>query len=192
MSDDNPNQPLRIALVGYGKMGRMIDSLAAEANCEVVLRLDEFNNADRAGMTREAFADVDAAIEFSTPATVIGNIERLCELGVPVAIGTTGWYERIDEVRALAGQSEGGVIYGANFSVGVNAFYRVVEAAARAIQREWYPLMDVNFCETSPGPVKYAMSRMGLLEANYRLPMAPISAENRTKVDAVLAQLKLT
>ena len=65
-------------------------------------------------------------------------------------------------------------------------------AAARAIQREWYPLMDVNFCETSPGPVKYAMSRMGLLEANYRLPMAPISAENRTKVDAVLSQLKLT
>ena len=135
MSDDNPNPPLRIALVGYGKMGRMIDSLAAEANCEVVLRLDEFNNADRAGMTREAFADVDAAIEFSTPATVIGNIERLCELGVPVAVGTTGWYERIDEVRALAGQSEGGVIYGANFSVGVNAFYRVVEAAARAFAR---------------------------------------------------------
>ena len=135
MSDDNPNQPLRIALVGYGKMGRMIDSLAAEANCEVLLRLDEFNNADRAGMTREAFAVVDAAIEFSTPATVIGNIERLCELGVPVAVGTTGWYERIDEVRALAGQSEGGVIYGANFSVGVNAFYRVVEAAARAFAR---------------------------------------------------------
>jgi len=65
-------------------------------------------------------------------------------------------------------------------------------AAARAIQREWYPLMAVNFAETSPGPVKYAMSRMGLLEANYRLPMAPISAENRAKVDAVLSQLKLT
>jgi 4-hydroxy-tetrahydrodipicolinate synthase len=65
-------------------------------------------------------------------------------------------------------------------------------AAARGIHREWYPLMDVNFCETSPGPVKYAMSQMGLLEANYRLPMAPISAENRAKVDAVLSQLKLT
>jgi len=65
-------------------------------------------------------------------------------------------------------------------------------AAARGIHREWYPLMDVNFCETSPGPVKYAMSRMGLLEANYRLPMAAISADNRAKVDAVLSQLKLT
>jgi 4-hydroxy-tetrahydrodipicolinate synthase len=65
-------------------------------------------------------------------------------------------------------------------------------ASARAIHREWYPLLDVNFSETSPGPVKYAMSKMGLLEANYRLPMAPISAENRAKVDAVLSQLKLT
>jgi len=65
-------------------------------------------------------------------------------------------------------------------------------AAARDIHREWYPLMDVNFCETSPGPVKYAMSQMGLLEANYRLPMAPISAENRARVDAVLSPLKLT
>jgi 4-hydroxy-tetrahydrodipicolinate synthase len=65
-------------------------------------------------------------------------------------------------------------------------------AAARGFHREWYPLMDVNFCETSPGPVKYAMAQMGLLEENYRLPMAPISAENRAKVDAVLSQLKLT
>jgi 4-hydroxy-tetrahydrodipicolinate synthase len=65
-------------------------------------------------------------------------------------------------------------------------------AAALAVHREWYPLMDVNFSETSPGPVKYAMAAMGLLEANYRLPMAPISAENRAKVDAVLSQLKLT
>ena len=132
MSADAPTQQLRIALVGYGKMGKMIDSLASDANCKIVLRLDEFNNADRAGMTPEAFANVEAAIEFSTPATVFGNIERLCELGVPTVVGTTGWYERMDEVRALAEKSKAGVIYAANFSVGVNAFYRVVEAAARA------------------------------------------------------------
>lgn len=132
MSANDQSQPLRIALVGYGKMGRMIESLAAEANCEIVLRLDEHNNADRAGMTAEAFSGVEAAIEFSTPATVLGNIERLCELGVPTAVGTTGWYEKVNEVRVMAEQSKSGVIYGANFSVGVNAFYRVVEAAARA------------------------------------------------------------
>lgn len=64
-------------------------------------------------------------------------------------------------------------------------------AGARAIHREWHPLMEVNFCETSPGPVKYALAKMGLLEPNYRLPMAPISAENQARVDAVLSQQKL-
>jgi 4-hydroxy-tetrahydrodipicolinate reductase len=126
------NQPLRIALVGYGKMGRMIESLAEEANCTIVLRLDENNNANRSGMTPEAFADVDAAIEFSTPATAVDNVLRLCELGIPTAVGTTGWYDRLDEIRAASDKTGTGVIYGANFSVGVNAFYRVVEAAAKA------------------------------------------------------------
>lgn len=125
------NQPLRIALVGYGKMGRMIESLAEEANCTIVLRLDEFNNADRSGMTPETFADVDAAIEFSTPATAVDNTLRLCELGIPTAVGTTGWHDRLDEVRTAVEETGTGVIYGANFSIGVNAFYRIVEAAAR-------------------------------------------------------------
>jgi len=129
MSSDTA--PHRLALVGYGKMGRMIESLAEEANCTIVLRLDEFNNADRVGMTPEAFADVDAAIEFSTPATAVDNVLRLCELGIPTAIGTTGWHHRLDEVRAAAEETGTGVIYGANFSIGVNACYRVVEAAAR-------------------------------------------------------------
>jgi 4-hydroxy-tetrahydrodipicolinate reductase len=125
------NQPLRIALVGYGKMGRMIESLAEEANCTIVLRLDEFNNADRVGMTPEAFADVDAAIEFSTPATAVDNVLRLCELGIPTAVGTTGWHDRLDEVRTASDATGTGVIYGVNFSIGVNAFYRILEAAAR-------------------------------------------------------------
>lgn len=129
------NQPLRIALVGYGKMGRMIDGLAKETGCSVVLRLDEYNNADRVGMTPEAFADVDAAIEFSTPETAVDNILRLCELGVPTAVGTTGWTARIGEVRSAVERADGAVIYGANFSVGVNAFYRVVEAAAKTFAR---------------------------------------------------------
>ncbi len=64
-------------------------------------------------------------------------------------------------------------------------------AGALDIHRKFYPLMDVNFCESSPGPVKYAMAQMGLLEANYRLPIAPISEESRAKVDTVLSQLEL-
>ena len=68
---------MKLAFVGYGKMGKMMDSLAAEYGFEVVLRLDEFNNAGGAGMTKENFAGVDVAIEFTMPEAAIGNIEQL-------------------------------------------------------------------------------------------------------------------
>ena len=82
---------MKIAIVGYGKMGRLIEQLAPEAGGEVVVRLDEHNNAKGEGITREAMSAVDVAIEFSTPHTVLGNIERLAAAGVNTVVGTTGW-----------------------------------------------------------------------------------------------------
>ena len=82
---------MTIAIVGYGKMGRMIERLATERGITVALKLDEFNNVDFAGITPASFADIDVAIDFSTPSTVIGNIERIAPLGVNLVIGTTGW-----------------------------------------------------------------------------------------------------
>jgi len=84
---------MKLAIVGYGKMGRLIDQLAPEADCEVCLRLDEHNNQNGAGITAENFKGIDAAIEFSTPHTVLSNINRLAALGVNMVIGTTGWAE---------------------------------------------------------------------------------------------------
>lgn len=126
-------EKLKLALVGYGKMGRMIDGLADAAGCEVLLRLDEYNNADGAGMTVEAFEKVDVAIEFSTPETALDNIRRLCELGVHTVVGTTGWSDDLERVKELVDEHGLGLVYGANYSVGVNAFYRIVEAAARTM-----------------------------------------------------------
>ena len=121
---------MRLALVGYGKMGRVLESLAAEYQAEVVLRLDEFNNADGAGMTPEAFAGVDAAIEFTAPDAVLGNLRRLAELGIPTVCGTTGWYSELPAV-AERFQSRGGrLVYAPNFSIGVNLFERIVADAA--------------------------------------------------------------
>ncbi|MCL4782261.1 MAG: dihydrodipicolinate reductase [Bryobacterales bacterium] len=121
---------MRLALVGYGKMGRVIESLAAEYEAEVVLRLDEFNNANGAGMTPEAFAGVDAAIEFTAPDAVLGNLGRLAELGIPTVCGTTGWYNELPAV-AERFQSRGGrLVYAPNFSIGVNLFERIVSEAA--------------------------------------------------------------
>ena len=90
---------MKIAIVGYGKMGRLIDQLAPEFDSEVVLRLDEYNNADGCVSRARAFAGVDVAIEFSTPHTVVANVERLAAVGVNTSVGTTGWAENYDNVQ---------------------------------------------------------------------------------------------
>lgn len=125
--------PDKLALVGYGRMGRLVEQLAPAHGFEVVLRLDEFNNPGGAGLTDENFSGIDAAIDFSIPEVVADNAVRIAELGIPLAIGTTGWQDDLDRVREAVERHRSGLVYGANFSVGVNAFYRVVQAAAQAL-----------------------------------------------------------
>jgi 4-hydroxy-tetrahydrodipicolinate reductase len=128
--------PRRLALVGYGKMGRLIEQLAPEYGFETTLKLDEFNNVDGAGITREAFRGIDVAIDFSIPSAVAADVDRIAALGVAIVIGTTGWQEELPRVRAAVERDKIGLVYGANFSVGVQAFYRIVETAARTLAAE--------------------------------------------------------
>ncbi|MBK7926556.1 MAG: dihydrodipicolinate reductase [Bryobacterales bacterium] len=122
---------MKLAFVGYGKMGKMMDSLAAEYGFEVVLRLDEFNNAGGVAMTKENFAGVDVAIEFTMPEAAIGNIEKLAALGVNTVVGTTGWGAHLERARAAVAAAGTGFVYASNFSVGVNVFERVAAETAR-------------------------------------------------------------
>jgi len=122
---------MKLALVGYGKMGRMMDALAASYGFEVVLRLDEFNNANGAGMNRENFAGVDAAIEFTIPEAAIGNIETLAALGVNTVVGTTGWAAHLERARGAVARAGTGLVHASNFSVGVNVFARAVAETAK-------------------------------------------------------------
>lgn len=135
MSTDPPARPpLRIALLGHGRMGRLIERLAPEHAAVTVLCLDGANNRGGAGLTRAALQGTDVAMDFSTADAVMrGNLERLCSLGVDAVIGTTGWDECRVELIERARESGIGLIHGANFSVGVNAFYRIAAAAARTV-----------------------------------------------------------
>jgi 4-hydroxy-tetrahydrodipicolinate reductase len=127
---------MKIAIVGYGKMGRMIERLALERGIAVTLKLDEFNNANFTGITAENFRDVDVAIDFSTPSTVVGNIERIAALGVNLVIGTTGWQPQMPHVKSIVEKHTIGLIWSPNYSIGVNAFFRIVNAAARLLANE--------------------------------------------------------
>jgi 4-hydroxy-tetrahydrodipicolinate reductase len=122
-----------LAIVGYGRMGRLIEQLAPEAGFAVALKLDIDANDRQQGITPENFSGVDVAIEFSTPQTALANLERLCAIGVPAVIGTTGWFGELERVRTFVERSGTGVVWSANYSIGVNVFRRVVAEAARQL-----------------------------------------------------------
>lgn len=126
----------RLAIVGYGKMGRLIEELAAGHGFEVALRLDSSNNSGGAGITDEAFRGVEVAIDFSTAAAVPDNAETIAALGIPLVVGTTGWHEELPRVREAVERHGAGLLHGANFSVGVQVFYRLAEAAGRLLAGE--------------------------------------------------------
>ena len=125
---------MKIAMVGYGKMGRMIESLAAQYDSEVVLKLDEFNNAGQAMMTPEHFAGIDVAIEFTTPHTAVANILKLADLGVPTVVGSTGWLEELPKVQAYVEAKNGALVWSPNFSIGVNLFFAAVKQLSARMQ----------------------------------------------------------
>lgn len=127
---------MNIAIVGYGKMGRMIERLATERGVVVALKLDEFSNANFEGINAANFANVDVAIDFSVPSTVVGNIERIADLGVNLVVGTTGWQEHMPHVKSMVEKHGIGLVWSPNYSVGVNAFFLIVNAAAKLLANE--------------------------------------------------------
>ena len=126
---------MKIAIVGYGKMGKIVERIALERGHSVVARFDIDNNVGGAGLTAESLAGADAAIEFSTPEATMDNIRRLVSLRVPTVVGTTGWYAQLDEVRQLVESNDAALVWGANFSIGVNLFFKLVREASALFAR---------------------------------------------------------
>ena len=122
-----------LAIVGYGKMGKLIEQLAAGYGFNVKLKLDEFNNARYEGLTPENFRGIDVAIDFSIPSAVPTNVEGISALGINIVVGTTGWLEHLDRVRGAVEKNGIGLVWSPNYSVGVNAFLRLVAEAARLL-----------------------------------------------------------
>jgi len=114
-------------------MGKLIEQLAPG---EVKLKLDEFNNSSFEGITADNFRGIDVAIDFSIPGAAVENIKRISGLGVNLVVGTTGWFERMDEVRSVIERNGTGLVWSPNFSIGVNAFFRLVSEAALLMANE--------------------------------------------------------
>ncbi|MHC0447415.1 4-hydroxy-tetrahydrodipicolinate reductase [Flavobacterium sp. 3-218] len=119
---------MKIALLGYGKMGKVIERIALERGHEIVLKKDEFN-------TYDGLATADVAIDFSVPSAAVSNISASFNANVPVVSGTTGWLEHYDEMIALCNEKKGGFISSSNFSLGVNIFFGLNEYLAKIMKQ---------------------------------------------------------
>jgi len=126
-----------VAIVGYGKMGRLVDQLAPGFGFEVRARINSTKNPRGGGLSRELLAGADVAIDFSTPQAAPENILRLASLGVNVVSGTTGWYDSLPAVRESVLSAGTALVWGPNFSIGVNVFLQTVGHAASLLSR--YP-----------------------------------------------------
>ena len=113
---------MKLALIGYGKMGKAIEEIALQRGHQVILKID-LDNANE--FTKENLAAVDVAIEFTSPHSAFENVKKLMQFGVPTVCGSTGWLENLDTIHKLCKENQAAFLYASNFSVGVNIFFEV-------------------------------------------------------------------
>lgn len=122
---------MKIALIGYGKMGKEIEKIALAKGHEIVLKISTHDLAD---FTVENIKRADVCIEFSTPDTAFQNIKKCLESGVPVVCGTTAWLTQLEEAKSLCIKNNTAFLYASNFSIGVNLFFALNKHLAKLMQ----------------------------------------------------------
>ena len=123
---------MKLALVGTGQMGKAVEALARERSHDIAARF----NSDRRLIDADEseLEGIDAAIDFSLPSLAVDHIERYCRSGVPAVVGTTGWYERLDQVRGWVAEHDGTILYAPNFSLGVALLVRALRAVTPLLE----------------------------------------------------------
>ena len=134
---------MKIALIGYGKMGKAIEEIALSKGHEIVLKIDANNTSD---FTKENIQKADVAIEFTGPHTAFENISKCIQWAVPVVCGSTGWLDHFDKAKKLCEEEKGCLLYASNFSIGVNLFFEINKQLAALM--EPYENYDVSMTET--------------------------------------------
>lgn len=133
---------MKIAIIGYGKMGKAIEEIAVSKGHEIVLKIDVSNTFD---FTKENVQKANVAIEFTGPHTAFENISKCIQWGVPVISGSTGWLAHFEKAKKLCEEKKGCLIYASNFSIGVNLFFEINKQVAALM--EPYDNYDVSMTE---------------------------------------------
>ena len=173
---------MKIALLGYGKMGKEIEKIALERGHEIVLRKTEEN--DYSGLEH-----ADVAIDFSIPTAATENISTCFEHNIPVVSGTTGWLEHYNDMTALCEEKNGAFLYGSNFSVGVNLFFELNSYLAKLmanIKEYKVSMEEIHHTQKLDAPSGTAISlAQGIIaETNYEQWTMDSAKENQIYIDA--------
>lgn len=166
---------LKLALLGYGKMGHTVEEAAHRAGIEVTCVIDPVAGS------RGELADANVAVDFSEPAAVMSNIHMVTGAGLPMVVGTTGWYDRIDEVRDKVDKAGTGFVYGSNFSIGVNLMFNLARYAARLFSNfeSYEPFIEEahhKFKKDAPSGTAIFLKRIAEEEYSREVPTASTRA----------------
>ena len=167
-----------IAVIGDGKMGRTIAQMVQERGWHLTAMLDAEHNQGGAGITRRALGDPDVAIEFTEPASAVSNIMACLHEGVPLVVGTTGWYSSLPVITEAVDEEGGALLWAPNFSVGVAAFVELAREAARIVSRSGFSaaLVETHHSAKKDAPSGTALAIAGAMESELgkELPVTSI------------------
>jgi 4-hydroxy-tetrahydrodipicolinate reductase len=182
---------MKIALIGYGKMGKAIEEVAVSKGHEIVLKIDIQNNHE---FTKEHISKADVAIEFTGPHSAYENVKKCIELGIPVVSGSTGWLEKWNEIEADCKSKNGCVVYSSNYSIGVNLFFEVNKQLAKLME----PYLDyevsmteLHHTEKKDAPSGTAISLAEQILANIGRKNKWVNSPSNTPADLVITSERI-
>jgi len=126
---------MNVALIGYGKMGREIERIAGERKIKIGRIFTSENNRSGKGLTKQSLKGIDVCIDFSTPEATERNVKAAGACGKNIVVGTTGWYDRMKEIEKIVREEKIGLLFSANFSVGMNVFFQLVGMASKKFDK---------------------------------------------------------
>ena len=192
---------MKIALIGDGKMARAIAPLAIERGHSIARTVGASENVDGMGISREALGNPDIAIEFTEPSAAAANVRACARAGVPVVVGTTGWYDQLEPVQEEVRRLGGTMFWAPNFSLGVAALTTAIEAVSRALRGA--PGFDVHLIETHhaakkdrPSGTAAALGRIAERGLGREVPITSVRTghvpgTHELVIDAPFEQLRL-
>lgn len=176
---------MNIAIIGYGKMAQEVEKVAIEKKINVTKIFTEEENYNGLAITKQSLKNVDVCIDFTTPAAVWQNIEAVVNCEKSIVVGTTGWYDKLEDVKKLVNKKNVGLLYCPNFSLGVNLLYQIINTASHIFNKfDDYDIMisEIHHKNKVDSPSGTALMLAQLILQNVKRKKEILKETAKTKI----------